>query len=117
MKLIDESITCHFKALKGLPLGKSYFYNLNPDFVLELVKEYMAFAPTTVAIYLSNREKNRFIKCFDDFLASRRRSNTEYNLEKVWVNSRAVDQSSAWSYSRNLLSSQSEILVRRDRCV
>ena len=47
VKLIDESITCHFKALKGLPLGKSYFFNLNPDFVLELVKEYMAFAPST----------------------------------------------------------------------
>ncbi|CAF0765805.1 unnamed protein product [Brachionus calyciflorus] len=47
VKLIDESITTHFKALKGLPLGKSYFYNLNPDFVLELVKEYMAFAPSS----------------------------------------------------------------------
>ncbi len=47
VKLIDESITCHFKALKGLPLGKNYFFNLNPDFVLELVKEYMAFAPST----------------------------------------------------------------------
>ncbi len=52
VKLIDESITCHFKALKGLPLGKSYFYNLNPDFVLELVKEYMAYAPSTVRPFL-----------------------------------------------------------------
>ncbi len=45
VKLIDESINCHFKALKPLPLGKNYFFDLNPDFVVELVKEYMAFAP------------------------------------------------------------------------
>ena len=46
VKLIDESITCHFRALKRLPLGKSYFFNMNPDFVVELVKEYKAFAPS-----------------------------------------------------------------------
>ena len=59
VKLIDESITCHFKALKGLPLGKNYFFNLNPDFVLELVKEYMAFAPNTVQ---SGQITNDFFK-------------------------------------------------------
>jgi tetratricopeptide repeat protein 21B len=51
MKLIDEAITVHFKALKGLPLGKNYFFNLNPDFVLELVKEYMAFTTSTVSFF------------------------------------------------------------------
>lgn len=46
-KLIDEAIQCHFKNLKGLPLGKEYFFNLNPDFILELVIEYLSFAPSS----------------------------------------------------------------------
>ncbi|XP_033624164.1 tetratricopeptide repeat protein 21B-like isoform X1 [Asterias rubens] len=44
--LLNEASTTHFGALKGIPLGIDYYSQMNPDFVLELVKEYLNFAPT-----------------------------------------------------------------------
>ncbi|XP_038077972.1 tetratricopeptide repeat protein 21B-like isoform X2 [Patiria miniata] len=44
--LLNDASTTHFTALKGIPLGIDYYSQMNPDFVLELVKEYLAFAPT-----------------------------------------------------------------------
>ncbi|CAF0992440.1 unnamed protein product [Didymodactylos carnosus] len=44
IKLFDEAADKHFKNLKGLPLGKKYLMCLNPDFVIEIVKEYMSNA-------------------------------------------------------------------------
>ena len=46
--LLNEASTTHFGALKGIPLGIDYYSQMNPDFVLELVKEYLNFAPTEV---------------------------------------------------------------------
>lgn len=43
--LLDEAVDTHFSALQGLPLGVEYFQKLNPDFLLEVVKEYIALCP------------------------------------------------------------------------
>ncbi|XP_072174244.1 tetratricopeptide repeat protein 21B-like [Diadema setosum] len=44
--LLNEASTVHFQSLKGLPLGSDYFTQMNPDFLVEMVKEYLLFAPT-----------------------------------------------------------------------
>ncbi|XP_071825631.1 tetratricopeptide repeat protein 21B-like isoform X2 [Apostichopus japonicus] len=46
VELLNEASQVHFASLKGLPLGTSYFTQLNPDFVLEIVQDYLLYAPT-----------------------------------------------------------------------
>ncbi|KAL0963799.1 hypothetical protein UPYG_G00313730 [Umbra pygmaea] len=43
--LLNDAVDTHFSALQGLPLGVDYFEKLNPDFLLEIVKEYLALCP------------------------------------------------------------------------
>ncbi|BFZ22635.1 hypothetical protein BsWGS_25674 [Bradybaena similaris] len=45
MELLNESIELHFASLKGLPLGVDYYCKLNPDFLLQVIKDYLHFAP------------------------------------------------------------------------
>ncbi|MGH0119571.1 UNVERIFIED_CONTAM: hypothetical protein FKN15_032396 [Acipenser sinensis] len=47
--LLNDATDIHFSALQGLPLGVQYFERLNPDFLLEIVKEYIGFCPTESA--------------------------------------------------------------------
>ncbi|CAH3123731.1 unnamed protein product [Pocillopora meandrina] len=44
--LLNEAIDAHFSSLKGLALGVKYFYCLNPDFLLQVINDYLIFAPT-----------------------------------------------------------------------
>jgi len=46
--LLNDAVDTHFSTLHGLPLGVEYFEKLNPDFLLEIVKEYLAMCPTKV---------------------------------------------------------------------
>lgn len=46
VELLNEASQVHFASLKGLPLGIAYFTQMNPDFVLEIVQDYLRFAPT-----------------------------------------------------------------------
>eukprot|EP00057_Strongylocentrotus_purpuratus_P033961 XP_793431.3 PREDICTED: tetratricopeptide repeat protein 21B [Strongylocentrotus purpuratus] len=46
VNLLNEASTVHFQSLKGLPLGADYFTLMNPDFLVDMVKEYLLFAPT-----------------------------------------------------------------------
>ncbi|XP_061734928.1 tetratricopeptide repeat protein 21B isoform X2 [Nerophis ophidion] len=48
-KLLDDAVETHFSSLQGLPLSVEYFQKLNPDFLLEIVKEYLAMCPTKLA--------------------------------------------------------------------
>ena len=51
----------HFKALygsfyvvivlQGLALGVKYFYSLNPDFLLQIINDYLVYAPTEVCTF------------------------------------------------------------------
>ncbi|CAF5082245.1 unnamed protein product, partial [Rotaria sp. Silwood1] len=41
VQLFDTAAEQHFKNLRGLPLGKKYLLCLNPDFILEIVREYL----------------------------------------------------------------------------
>ncbi len=34
--------------LQGLPLGTEYLYNMNPDFLLQVTRDYLTFAPQQV---------------------------------------------------------------------
>uniref|UniRef100_A0A8C3AZP6 Tetratricopeptide repeat domain 21B n=1 Tax=Cyclopterus lumpus TaxID=8103 RepID=A0A8C3AZP6_CYCLU len=43
--LLNDAVDTHFSTLQGLPLGVEYFEKLNPDFLLEIVKEYLAMCP------------------------------------------------------------------------
>ncbi|XP_012939708.1 tetratricopeptide repeat protein 21B isoform X2 [Aplysia californica] len=45
MELLNEAIELHFAGLKGLPLGIEYFCKLNPDFLLQVIKDYLQFGP------------------------------------------------------------------------
>ena len=46
--LLNDAVDTHFSTLQGLPLGVEYFEKLNPDFLLEIVKEYLALCPAKV---------------------------------------------------------------------
>lgn len=46
--LLNDVLDTHFSSLQGLPLGVEYFEKLNPDFLLEIIKEYLNFCPTQV---------------------------------------------------------------------
>lgn len=45
-KLLNEAVEIHFNALKGNPLGPQYYLLLNPDFLLQMIKDFLVFAPT-----------------------------------------------------------------------
>ncbi|KAJ4933159.1 hypothetical protein JOQ06_029994 [Pogonophryne albipinna] len=46
--LLNDAVDTHFSTLQGLPLGVEYFEKLNPDFLLEIVKEYLALCPPKI---------------------------------------------------------------------
>lgn len=46
--LLNDAVDTHFSTLQGLPLGVEYFEKLNADFLLEIVKEYLALCPAKV---------------------------------------------------------------------
>jgi len=46
--LLGTAVEAHFATVKGLPLGAAYYLALNPDFVLQVVKDYLDFAPNQV---------------------------------------------------------------------
>lgn len=37
-------------SLQGNPLGPQYFLLLNPDFLLQMIKDFLVFAPTQVSM-------------------------------------------------------------------
>ncbi|KAM4859500.1 tetratricopeptide repeat protein 21B [Thomomys bottae] len=45
IKLLDDVLDTHFSNLEELPLGIQYFEKLNPDFLLEVIVEYLNFCP------------------------------------------------------------------------
>ncbi|CAF4359896.1 unnamed protein product, partial [Adineta steineri] len=48
--LFDIAAEQHFKNLRGLPLGKKYLLCLNPDFILEIIREYMVNTSSQVIL-------------------------------------------------------------------
>ncbi|XP_049583785.1 tetratricopeptide repeat protein 21B-like isoform X2 [Syngnathus scovelli] len=44
-KLLKDAAATHFLTVQGLPLGVEYFQKLNPDFLLQIAKEYLALCP------------------------------------------------------------------------
>lgn len=46
--LLNDAVDTHFSALRGLPLSVEYFERLNPDFLLDIAKEYLALCPAKV---------------------------------------------------------------------
>ncbi|KFQ72482.1 Tetratricopeptide repeat protein 21B, partial [Phaethon lepturus] len=49
LALLNDVLDTHFSSLHGFPLGVEYFEKLNPDFLLEIVKEYLNFCPAQPA--------------------------------------------------------------------
>ena len=45
VRLLDATLELHMKALRGAPLDHGYFVRLNPDFMLELGRQYLKYAP------------------------------------------------------------------------
>ncbi|KAI4887077.1 hypothetical protein NFI96_013965, partial [Prochilodus magdalenae] len=43
--LLNDTVDTHFSTLQGLPLSVEYYEKLNPDFLLEVAKEYLALCP------------------------------------------------------------------------
>lgn len=48
INLLNDTVDTHFSALQSLPLSVEYFEKLNPDFLLEIAKEYLALSPAKV---------------------------------------------------------------------
>lgn len=44
--LLNDAVDTHFSSLQGLPLGVEYLEKMNPDFLLDIVKEYLALCPS-----------------------------------------------------------------------
>ena len=49
MASLNEAVESHFRAVRGLTFGPEYLTAMNPDFVVQLVKEYLMYAPNTPA--------------------------------------------------------------------
>ncbi|NXX88206.1 TT21B protein, partial [Centropus bengalensis] len=47
--LLNDVLDTHFSSLHGFPLGVEYFEKLNPDFLLEIIKECLNFCPAQPA--------------------------------------------------------------------
>ncbi|KAH6929544.1 hypothetical protein HPB50_002626 [Hyalomma asiaticum] len=45
LNYLGQSVDNHFAKLEGLPLGVDYLLLLNPDFIFEVVKLYLQYAP------------------------------------------------------------------------
>ncbi|KAM5280322.1 tetratricopeptide repeat protein 21B [Ctenodactylus gundi] len=45
VNLLNEVLDIHFSHLEDLPLGIQYFETLNPDFLVEIITEYLNFCP------------------------------------------------------------------------
>ncbi|XP_006153641.1 tetratricopeptide repeat protein 21B isoform X1 [Tupaia chinensis] len=45
LHLLNDVLDTHFSHLEDLPFGIQYFENLNPDFLLEIITEYLNFCP------------------------------------------------------------------------
>ncbi|XP_029790318.1 tetratricopeptide repeat protein 21B isoform X2 [Suricata suricatta] len=45
VNMLNDVLDIHFSHLEDLPLGIQYFENLNPDFLLEIITEYLNFCP------------------------------------------------------------------------
>ncbi|XP_051479134.1 tetratricopeptide repeat protein 21B isoform X2 [Apus apus] len=48
--LLNDVLDTHFSSLHGFPLGVEYFEKLNPDFLLEIIREYLNFCPAPMGI-------------------------------------------------------------------
>ncbi|KAM9033190.1 tetratricopeptide repeat protein 21B isoform 3-T3 [Sarcophilus harrisii] len=51
INLLNDVLDTHFSNLQALPFGIQYFEKLNPDFLLEIVTEYLNFCPTQIREY------------------------------------------------------------------
>lgn len=49
VNMLNDVLDTHFSHLEDLPLGIQYFENLNPDFLLEIITEYLNFCPMQVS--------------------------------------------------------------------
>ncbi|XP_027722007.1 tetratricopeptide repeat protein 21B isoform X2 [Vombatus ursinus] len=49
INLLNDVLDTHFANLQTLPLGVQYFEKLNPDFLLEIITEYLNFCPAQPA--------------------------------------------------------------------
>ncbi|XP_064019914.1 tetratricopeptide repeat protein 21B isoform X2 [Pogoniulus pusillus] len=47
--LLNDVLDTHLSSLRGFPLGVEYFEKLNPDFLLEIIREYLNFCPAQPA--------------------------------------------------------------------
>ncbi|XP_036277766.1 tetratricopeptide repeat protein 21B isoform X3 [Pipistrellus kuhlii] len=45
INLLNDALDTHFSQLQDLPFGIQYFEKLNPDFLLEIITEYLNFCP------------------------------------------------------------------------
>ncbi|KAM3929225.1 tetratricopeptide repeat protein 21A [Leptodactylus fuscus] len=45
VNFLKEAVEMHFAAINGLPLGVEYLEKLNPTFLVDVVKEYLAYCP------------------------------------------------------------------------
>ncbi|KXJ11499.1 tetratricopeptide repeat protein 21B [Exaiptasia diaphana] len=46
MNALNDAIDTHFTGLQGLALGVQYFYQMNPDFLLQIIGDYLKYAPS-----------------------------------------------------------------------
>lgn len=44
-QLLDQAVSKHYQATEGQPKSMEYLLSLNPDFVVQLVKLYLEYAP------------------------------------------------------------------------
>lgn len=58
--LLNVTVDTHFSTLQGLPLSIEYYEKLNPDFLLEIAKEYLALCPAKVRLILHGDRHNDY---------------------------------------------------------
>jgi len=49
----QEAITVNFRAVQGVPVGFSYFTNLNPELLLRIISNLLEYAPQQVILAIT----------------------------------------------------------------
>jgi tetratricopeptide repeat protein 21B len=52
---LNEAVETHFRTLRTLPYGFRYLRILDPDFLLQAVKEYLIYAPVSSSTVTARR--------------------------------------------------------------
>ena len=98
--ILTDAIETHFRAIRSLPFGVEYLIQLNPDFLLLVVRELLLYAPTQVSFSLMSSSMTFYLSFKHYILFSPAGGKKPVNSSCTWKESSGLgtsDQSLSWN--------------------